>query len=116
VGQLIRPRDTGVHLTELVQIGLRLSGPLGGLAGYHKGHRTSGRPLGAHVRRALRFRGLSRVGAGLGLRRRPQYIGLTGVEAAAGVNAVAVHTAAAWSAGRWWLKMASKAWRRFWTR
>ena len=31
LGQPINPRDPGVHLTELFQIGLRLSGSLGGL-------------------------------------------------------------------------------------
>ena len=47
LGQPLCLRDMGVHLTELVQRGLRLRGPLGHPADHHKRHRPSGRPLGA---------------------------------------------------------------------
>ena len=54
--------------------------------------------------------------AGLGLRRRPRYMGLTATGPTAGVSATAVPTAAAWSADRWSIRKASTAWRRFCTR
>jgi ubiquinone/menaquinone biosynthesis C-methylase UbiE len=54
--------------------------------------------------------------AGVGLRRRPWYMGVTGTGPVSGVSAIAVPTAAAWSAGRWFSRNASSAWRRLWTR
>jgi hypothetical protein len=60
--QPICPRDTGCHLAALVQIGLRLSGPLDGRAHHDACHRPGRRPLRAGIGRALGLRGLSHVG------------------------------------------------------
>jgi hypothetical protein len=56
------PRDTGIHLAELVQIRLRISGPLGRRTHHDERHHTGGRPLRAGVGRALGLQGVSRLG------------------------------------------------------